>query len=74
MSKRKASIDLGDQLRSAFTDSGLSRFAWAKRAGVSYTIVFHFVAGSRSVTLDTASKLADALGMELRPIDKAKRK
>lgn len=67
MSKKKPSTDLGGQLRAAFVESGLSRFAWAKRAGLSYAIVFHFAAGDRTVTLDTASKLADVLGLELRP-------
>jgi plasmid maintenance system antidote protein VapI len=67
MSKKKEIIDLGAQLRAAFAESGLSRFAWAKRAGVSYAMVFHFCAGDRTVTLDSASKLADVLGLELRP-------
>lgn len=67
MSKKRPSTDLGGQLRAAFTESELSRFAWSKRAGVSYAIVFHFVAGDRTVTLDTASKLAEVLGLELRP-------
>ena len=68
MSKKRQPTDLGEQLRAEFTESGLSRFAWAKRAGVSYAIVFHLVAGDRTVTLDTASKLAAVLGLELRPV------
>lgn len=67
MSKRKEPVDLGGQLRAAFAESGLSRFAWAKKAGVSYAMVFHFCAGDRTVTLDSASKLADVLGVEFRP-------
>jgi plasmid maintenance system antidote protein VapI len=69
MTKKKQSTGLGDQLRAAFVESGLSRFAWAKKAGVSYAMVFHFVAGDRTITLDSASKLADVLGMELRRAD-----
>ncbi len=72
MSKKKATVDLGEQLRGAFVESGLSRFAWAKKAGVSYAMVFHFVAGDRTVTLDSASKLAEVLELELRPRGRAK--
>lgn len=72
MSKRRQPTDLGNQLRAAFAESGLSRFAWAKRAGVSYAMVFHFVAGDRTVTLDSASKLAEVLKLELRPVRQPK--
>ena len=40
---------------------------WAKRAGVSYAVVHRFAAAERDITLATASKLADALGLELKP-------
>jgi plasmid maintenance system antidote protein VapI len=60
--------DLGDQLRAAFADSGLSRFELARRAGVSYAIVHRFMGSDRTITLDTASKLAEVLGVELRRV------
>lgn len=65
--RKKKAADLGDQLREAFKESGLSRFAWAKEAGLSYAIVFHFAAGTRTITLDSASKLAEVLDLGLRP-------
>ena len=74
MSKKKEHVDLGAQLRVAFAESGLSRFAWAKQAGVSYAIVFHFCGGDRTITLHTASKLADVLGLELHAADRTKGK
>ena len=70
MSKRAATADLSDQLRSVFKKSGMSRFELARRAGISYSIVHRFVAADRDVALRTASRLADVLGLELR----AKRK
>ena len=63
---KKSQTDLAKQLRAAFTDSGLSRFELARRAGLSYAIVHRFIGGDRGITLGTASKLADVLGVELR--------
>lgn len=67
MRPRQTSTDLAVQLREAFRRSGLSRFAWAKQAGVSYAIVHRFVAGQRDLKLRTVSKLCDVLGLTLRP-------
>ena len=67
MSKKQKTTDLAGQLRAAFAESGLSRFELARRAGISYAIVHRFTGGDRGITLDTASKLADVLGLELRP-------
>ena len=66
MSKKRPSTDLGEQFRAAFAESGLSRFELARRAGISYAIVHRFMGSDRTITLDTASKLADVLGLELR--------
>ncbi len=67
MSKKRPSTDLGNQLRAAFAESGLSRFELSRRAGISYAIVHRFIGSDRTITLDTASKLADVLGVELGP-------
>jgi len=67
MSKKKTPTDLGGQLRAAIEASGLSRFELSRRAGVAYAVVYRFVGGERTITLDTASKLANVLGLELRP-------
>ena len=64
MSNKKT--DLAKQLRVAFRRSGLSRFALARRSGVSYSCVHRFIGGDRDVTATTLSKLADVLGLELR--------
>ena len=49
----------------AFDKSGLSRFEWARRAGIDYSAVHGFVAGSRDMTLRSASRLCKVLGLEL---------
>ncbi|NOT01458.1 MAG: helix-turn-helix transcriptional regulator [Phycisphaerales bacterium] len=56
-------IDLGDQLRRAIADSGLSRFEVARRASISYSQIHSFCAGKRSLTLDTASRVAAVVGL-----------
>ena len=65
MSKQKT--DLAKGLRAAFKASGMSRFELAKRSGVSYSVIHRFFGGGRDLTLRTASRIADVLGMELRP-------
>ena len=52
-------------LLDAIENSGLSLYAIAQKAGLCYAPVFHFATGQRSLTLPTAGKLADALGLEL---------
>jgi ribosome-binding protein aMBF1 (putative translation factor) len=74
MSKKQKTTNLAEQLRAAFAASGMSRFAWAKQAGVSYGIVHRFCAADRDIVLSTASKLAGVLGLELRTVSQAKRK
>lgn len=59
--------DLAEQLRRAWRESGLSRYMLAKRSGVGYSIIHRFAAGERDLKLQTASKLCDVLGLELRP-------
>ena len=68
VSKNPQSTDLAGQLRTAFAKSGLSRFEFARRAGISYAIVHRFIGGDRDVTLATASKMAAVLGLALRKV------
>ncbi len=67
-------IDLGQQLRAAFAESGLSRFELARRAGISYAIVHRFIGGDRNITLGTASKLCQVLGLDLRSVPQQNRR
>lgn len=75
MSKNSRTTDLAAELRAVFADSGLSRFELARRSDVSYSVVHRFIAGERDITLGTASRLCDVLGVELRTVQvKKKRK
>ena len=49
----------------AFEKSGLSRFEWARRADVDYSAVHGFAAGTRDMTLRSASRLCGVLGLRL---------
>lgn len=57
---------IDEQLREAAIESGLSVKALAKRAGIGYASCWRFVNGE-GVTTSTAAKIADVLGLELRP-------
>lgn len=61
-------VDLDRQLRRAIQRSGMTRKRVADRAGVSYAIIHDFVSGKRGMTLRTASRVADLLGLELREV------
>jgi transcriptional regulator with XRE-family HTH domain len=56
---------LEQQLRDAFRQSGWSIYRLAKDSGVSQPVVSRFVNEKRGITLATASKLAEVLGLEL---------
>jgi len=65
---RTTKPDLAEQLRQAIVNSGLSQHQIAERSGVAQPHVSRFVSGARAtVTLQTASKLAAALGLRLAP-------
>ncbi len=69
MAKTKAAptaASLGDQLRAAIADRGLSGAEVARMAGVDPRIVGRFLAGRRDLYLATADRIARALGLRLR--------
>ncbi len=70
MAKKTRTSDLAARIRKAFNASGLSRFELARQAGISYAIVHRFMGTDRDITIGTASKLCDVLGLKLRPIGK----
>ena len=70
--KEKERVNLAEQIRSAFEWSGITRFELSKRSSVSYGIVHRFIGQERNIKLDTASKLCDVLGLELRPLRRRK--
>ena len=61
--KRKG---IESQLRQAILDSGLSRYQISKLSGVDKSQLSYFVHGKRSLTLTSAEKIAEVLGLELK--------
>lgn len=56
---------LSDTLRDAIQSSGMTCYALANKAGLSQSVLSRFTSGERDISLGTAGKLADALGLEL---------
>jgi plasmid maintenance system antidote protein VapI len=56
---------LEKEIRTAIKKSGFSIYRLAKESGVSQPILCRFVNGKRGITLATASKLVDTLGLKL---------
>jgi ribosome-binding protein aMBF1 (putative translation factor) len=54
-----------DQLRRAISKSGETYYALAQRSGVDAVVISRFVNSERDLRLETAEKLAAALGLEL---------
>ena len=68
-----AKTDIQEQLRQAIIDAGISRYRLSKVSGVTQAVISTFVNRKRSATMDTAAKLATALGLELTPMKPAKK-
>jgi|GEM_PF-2137128 len=64
--KRQPKTDLAATIRKAVKDSGLTPYRIATDADVDRSIMTRFVNGQRGLTLDTASRLCDVLGLVLR--------
>jgi transcriptional regulator with XRE-family HTH domain len=54
------------KLRRAILESGLSRYAISVKSGVDQAALSRFLAGKRSLSLDSVDKLVDVLGLEVR--------
>lgn len=65
---------MAELIRKQFRATGWSILKLSKRSGVPYAAAHGFVNGDRDAVLSTASKLCDALGLELRPVRRGKRK
>ena len=73
MGKKRKKAGLAEQLRAAIRESGVSRYGLAKQTGLSYAVVHRFVAGERDITLATATKITDVLGLELKAVRAAQK-
>jgi transcriptional regulator with XRE-family HTH domain len=57
---------LSDRLRAAIRRSGKTGYRVAKESGVSHPVILRFLSGERDIRLETAEKLAQSLGLELK--------
>ena len=64
-SMAKCETCLEKRIRAAIKKSGVSVYRLAKDSGVSQPVICRFVNGKRGITLATASKLVETLGLEL---------
>jgi hypothetical protein len=58
---------LGQQLQAAIAATGQSLYSIAQASGISAPVLQRFVNGQRGITLETAGKLAEYLGLGLLP-------
>lgn len=54
--------------------SGLTRKQIADQSGVAYSVVHGLAGGERDLRLDTASRIAAVVGVELRPVSSKRTK
>ena len=66
-------MDIVRQLREAIKADPRSLYRLALEAGISKAILTRFMKAERTMTLPTAGKLFDVLGLELTPRRKARR-
>ena len=59
--------DIERQLKDAARRSGLSMKALSERSGIWYASIHGFLVNNRQISIGTAARLAEALGLELRP-------
>lgn len=57
---------LPQALRTAIRRAGKTVYEIAKDSGVAHPIISRFLAGKRDIRLETAEKLAQALGLQLK--------
>ena len=60
------------QLRQAILDAKISRNQLSKMSGVDPAQLCYFVQGKRTLTLKSAEKIAEVLGLELKPKKKGR--
>lgn len=61
-----AKTDLSAALKLAIEKSGHTNYSLSQLSGVSQSVLNRFTSGQRDITLETAGKIAAALGAELR--------
>jgi transcriptional regulator with XRE-family HTH domain len=65
MRRKKAPQSLSEQLRELIAAAGLSVYELARDAGVDRSVLSRFLAGKRTITLETVDRLAVVLKLRL---------
>jgi transcriptional regulator with XRE-family HTH domain len=63
--RKKAPTSLSEQLRELIEAAGPSVYELARDAGVDRSVLSRFLAGKRTITLETADRLAAVLKLRL---------
>ncbi len=71
--RRTRKVDLAADIRRAIRQSGLTPYRIATDADVDRAIMTRFVNGERGLTLTTASRICEVLGLELRPVRRTRK-
>lgn len=66
--------EFAELLRKAFERSGLSIRQLSLRSGIAYAACHGLVHAERDITLATASRIADTLGLTLSPVRRRTKK
>ncbi len=62
--------NIAEQLLKAAKGSGQTAYALAKGSGIDRSVMVRYLNGERGLNMATAAKLAEYLGLELRPIQR----
>ncbi len=66
--RKKKLTNIADQLKTAINETGLTSYRICKMSGVAQPVLDRFRSGERkNITITTAGKLCEALGLELKP-------
>jgi plasmid maintenance system antidote protein VapI len=65
MARRKKAPTLSEEIRAAILKADLSAYELARAAGVDRSVVSRFLAGRRTITLETADRIAEVLKLRL---------
>ena len=57
--------ELAKSLRKAICESGMTHYSLGKVSGVDTAVIDRFVSGERDIRLETAGRIAEALGYSL---------
>lgn len=66
MASKRKPRSVTDELRRAIAGSGVTLYQVAKDSDVEPSVIYRFMAGKQSLTLDTVDRLAAYLGLELK--------